>query len=87
MDDEEEQDDDDDILLVPSPLNGAKVAPCGELASPVKNGPIITHIRISFIDLPLAVAGDRLRPVSGPVDELARWVALRGVVGVNARAL
>lgn len=41
--DEEEGDADeaeDDMLLVPSPLKGAKVAPCGELASPVTTDPI-----------------------------------------------
>lgn len=33
-DDEADENDDEDMLLVPSPLKGAKVAPCGELASP-----------------------------------------------------
>lgn len=94
--DEEEGDADeaeDDMLLVPSPLKGAKVAPCGELASPVTTDPIrIWHGSLPVLPLPLylplAVAGDKLRPVGGPVEVLAKMVvALTGVVGVSARAL
>lgn len=97
-DDEVDDDEDDgDMLLGPSPLNGAKVAPWGELASPERKlGPIrssrIFHLCPKAVrcmgNLPLAVAGDKLRPVGGPVDdEPAIRVPLRGVVGVSAKAL
>lgn len=95
-DDEADENDDEDMLLVPSPLKGAKVAPCGELASPEmlsnrNSSSIRNHFWARPLNrccrLPLAVAGDKLRPVGGPVDELANSVALTGVVGDRARPL
>lgn len=45
--DDDEEDDEEDLLPAPIPLKGAKVAPCGELASPEMRVPIRDHDIVS----------------------------------------